>query len=524
MRFPIYSLRTGILSALTILILLAMLLINVVMMKLAERDLAESRLQMGRLMVGAIGQWTAHYLQGDGKPLSDVAREERYQGPVFRLLQWSGCQGLLMVDAHNTRVLKTGMGRIQGDEVESALEKVRTTGQWSLEFSGRTWGVIWFGPETMQVSGPIALKGKPAGAVTVFLSLHPMYEELRKSEKIILIYIGLNTLILVFFGLYLLSRTVVRPIYRLLRVTEQFEADGQLFLEERTSQNEIGQLYRSLNGMLKRLKENKQQLQSTIASLEAANLKIKQAQDEIIRSEKLASVGRLATGIAHEIGNPIGIILGYVELLKGGDLKGEEQTDFLNRVESEVTRISRILKELLDFARPSADALQPVRFHPLIKEVLDMLQPQPLMEGLHIHLEFRATQDLIRADADKVKQVLVNILINAADALAAGEEGSGPPVPRQLKVVTQNQKGAIVLTLSDTGTGIRSTDMNAIFDPFFTTKAPGKGTGLGLSVCHTIMEALSGSIEVESQEGRGTTVRITIPLAEEEAQWKTSRG
>ncbi|MGM0425757.1 MAG: ATP-binding protein [Thermodesulfobacteriota bacterium] len=524
MRFPIYSLKTGILTSLTLLILLAMLLIHVVMMKFAERDLAESRLQMGRLLVAAIGEWTAYRMTADGRSLPDVAEDESYKAIIFRLLQSSPSNGLLMVNPDNTVVFETSMGRTQGHEVKSGLEKVLISGKWSLDFSGRTWGVIWFGPETMQVSGPIVLEEKRAGAVTVFIPLGPMYEELRRSEKAILIYIGLNTLILVFFGLYLLSRTVVKPIYKLLRVTEKFEGDGDFFLEERSSKNEIGQLYSSLNGMLKRLEENKQKLHTTISSLEAANLKIKQAQDEIIRSEKLASVGRLATGIAHEIGNPIGIILGYVELLKGGDLKEAEQADFLNRVESEVTRINRILRELLDFARPSGGEHDPIRLHGLIQETLDMLRPQPLLEDLDIHLELRAAQDRVRADADKLKQVILNIVMNAADALAEGDPISDGPLLKRLTVMTENRANVIVLAVSDTGTGIPSTDMNAIFDPFFTTKAPGKGTGLGLSVCYTIIQALGGTMEVESNEGEGTTVWITIPLTGAEDQSKASRG
>ncbi|MDZ7699296.1 MAG: ATP-binding protein [Deltaproteobacteria bacterium] len=517
MRFPIYSLRTGILAALTVLILLAMFLINVVMLKFSERDLVEARLKTGRLLVRTIGQWTVDRMTYEKRPLSKVVGHEDYRLAMSRLLQGTDFIEAVLVNDKNIALFRMGSGQGLRQATASNLQKVIQSGRWSLDFSGRTWGVIWPAPQAMQVSGPITFEGKRVGAVAVSASLDPLYGALRRSEKAVLIFIGLNALILVLFGLYLLSRTVVKPVHRLLRVTDEFEAAGDLIPEYRSSRNEIGTLYRSLRAMLKRLDENKKELKATISSLEAANRKLTEAQDEMIRSEKLASVGRLAAGIAHEIGNPIGIILGYLDLLKGEGIERADQVDFLNRVTSEITRINRILRELLDFARPSVMEHKSIEMHQLIEETLDMLRPQPMMDDLQIDLHLQAEKTLVLGDGDKLKQVLLNIVINAADAMSFPENES-VSAEKRLTVTTESRGKWFMLTVSDTGTGIRPSDMGAIFDPFFTTKAPGSGTGLGLSVCYTIVEGLGGTIEVASDTGEGTTVRVEFPLSDVDNQ------
>lgn len=513
MRFPIYSLRTGILSSLTVLILLAMFLVNVVMLKFAERDLVEAEIKTGRVLVQAVGEWTATRMGYEDRTLSALVEDSGYGMSVSRLIESAGFHNVLIVNREGVKLFGRGLRGASEKEMFSILKRVLVSGSWALDFSGRTWGVIWPGPETIHISAPILFKGEQVGAVAVSASLKPLYANLRRSERTALVFIGLNTLILILFGLYLLSRTVVRPIHRLLRVTEKFEEVGVSIPEDEASKNEVGQLYRSLRGMLKRLEENKQELKETISSLEITNLKLKQAQEEMIRSEKLASVGRLATGIAHEIGNPIGIILGYLDLLKGEKATKEERADFLSRAEAEITRISRILRELLDFARPSVMEKAPVEMHRLVGETLDMLRPQPMMKGIDINLQLRAERTCVLGDGDKLKQVVLNVVINAVDAMSSAKDDSAS-IEKRLTLRTENEGNTFSLSVSDTGTGISPSDMGAIFDPFFTTKDPGKGTGLGLSVCYTIIEGMGGTIDVESKEGEGTRIRVNVPLTD----------
>ncbi|MGE5838826.1 MAG: ATP-binding protein, partial [Deltaproteobacteria bacterium] len=348
--------------------------------------------------------------------------------------------------------------------------------------------------------------------VTISGSLLPLYDTLRSSQTVILVYILMDTVVLVFVGYVLLSRIVVKPIDKLLAMTGAYKDGFMVPSISESSKNEIGELTRSLSHMLRRLDENKRELQSHISSLEKANRDLRQAQDEIIRSEKLASVGRLAAGIAHEIGNPTGIILGYLDLLNSGDLTEAEKKDFLIRIESEIVRVNRIIRQLLDFSRPSSGEPVKTGVHDLLKTTLAMLEPQPMMGGVQTPLELKAQKDIVLADPNQLQQVFLNIILNAADALAEGKDEAGP---KHLKIRSEKVEGTIELRFSDNGPGIHDKDLLHIFDPFYTTKEPGKGTGLGLSVCYRIVEGLGGMIRAESKSGEGATIIVTLPLYEE---------
>jgi two-component system NtrC family sensor kinase len=268
-----------------------------------------------------------------------------------------------------------------------------------------------------------------------------------------------------------------------------------------------------LKMMLHRLEANKQELEDHIASLKEANLEIQNTQNDMIRSEKMATAGRLATGVAHEVGNPLGIILGYLELLKRGDLSIDERRDFLGRIEAEVNRIHQIIRELLDFSRGSGPEREQTAVHELIMETLHMLEPQPMMAQIKIQQVLNAESDVVRAGPNQLKQVFLNIIINAADAMADAVMPSKGGSPKILIIETGNRDGFIRVSFTDTGSGISQEAQDRMFDPFFTTKEPGKGTGLGLSVCYTIMEGLGGAISVENRCGKGATIIVDIPLA-----------
>lgn len=512
MRFPFYNLRTGILTHIVFLIVFSMLLIHVVMIKLSERDLIRVKMQTGRLLLNTVAQEVGYEMANRNK--MDLAHElmTHFKNRIVTSLRIGGFSDVLVVNREGSTVfaLKSS-GEI---EKECLLISNNTleTGDVSCHFHGRTWSVFWPVPKWIIMSSPVTFKGHVVGATTICADLGPLYQGLRDSEKIILLYILLNTLILGLLGVYLLSRTVVRPIHKLLRITEEFEGGEPFPQLTDSSRNEIGQLYRSLNNMLKRLEENKQDLKDHISSLETANQELNKAQKEIIKSEKLASIGRLAAGVAHEIGNPIGIILGYLELLNRGDLDAEERQDFLGRIESEIARVNQIIRQLLDLSRPVSVKHEKTSVHRLITETLNMLKPQPMMESVRIKSVFEAERDTVWADNNQLKQVLLNVIMNAADAMDDAPLSENETVLKSLIIKTINLENSIELRFQDTGSGILEQDIAKIFDPFYTTKAPGKGTGLGLSVCYSIIEGLGGTIQAESTPGKGTTIIIDIPL------------
>ena len=488
-----------------------MLLINVVMVKFAERDLIDAKVEMGRLLMHTIGQTVAYETISGHKVLSGPGSAPRARKEIARLLRMGGYSNVLVVGSTGTRLFSLGAWGKREEDALIRSKKALTGKKSSLEFSGEVWGVIWLAPEMIRMSAPFFHDGRLMGAVTICADLGPLYQGLRKSEKLILIYICLNAIILVLFGIYLLSRTVVKPVHKLLTITDKVEEWPSLFDQEESSKNEIGQLSRSLKMMLKRLETNKRELKANISSLEEANLEIKKAQDEIIKSEKMASAGRLATGVAHEIGNPLSIILGYLELLKRGDLKHEENIDFVERIESEVTRINQIIRELLDFSRPASAEHEETAIHQALMETVDMLALQPMMEQIEIRQELNAIKNVVWAGTAQLKQVFLNIILNAADAMIETGSSDGSP-PKILHIDTENEDDDIVINFTDTGIGISQEELGRIFDPFFSTKEPGKGTGLGLSVCYTIIEGLGGRIQAESVPGKGTKVTVVIPL------------
>lgn len=516
MGFSVHSLRTRIIGHLAFLILSAMLLINVVLMKFAEKDLVQGKLREGRILLQGLERELGRALQRD-RGLQGLEQDPDIKAHIERLLAAAGFQDLLAVDRAGLAILEViRQGTVERAEALASARQALAEGKPSFEFSGSAWGVIWLSPERVRISVPLMVRGMPAGGMTTGAPLDPLYASLRNNQRLILAYVGLNTVLLVLFGIYLLSRSVVKPIHRLLRLSEEFREPEAFVLVPEAPRDEIGELHRSLSLMLRRLKEDEKVLKHHIDSLEKANSDLRTAQEEVVRSEKLASAGRLATGIAHEIGNPLGIVLGYLDLLRRGGLTESEKTDFLERVESEIQRINRIIRQLLDFSRPGRGDKTLASVHQLLLDTLRMMEPQPMMADLECRRIFEARQAHVCCDPGRLQQVFVNILMNAADAMGGKDRSSEQSTPSRLTIETENGDGFIEIRFSDTGPGIPEEEIRQVFDPFFTTKEPGKGTGLGLSVSHSIVQDLGGTIRARSTAGKGTTIIIRLPVCEPE--------
>ncbi len=516
MPFPFHSLKTSVMAHLAFLILSAMLLMNGVMIKVAENHLIQSKMQAGRLLLEALTGMVRYEIARRNKPLNDLGTDARLKTEMTRLLESGNYSGAMILNGLGVKIFATDAWQNAEKASLSIGRETLSTRQLSFAFSGTAWGVIWLVHEQIHMAAPIFIDGRLVGAATVGASLRPLYQNLRETEGFSLIYIFLNTVVLGLFGAYLLSRVVVKPIQKLVHITEDYKDVDSIPVLGDGSSNEIGQLSRSLNNMIMRLDQNEKELKQNISYLETANNEIKKAQNEIINSEKLASVGRLATGVAHEIGNPIGIVLGYLELLKEVHLTQTEREDFLDRMESEITRINQIIRDLLDFSRTPSGRAEAVSVHGLITETLDMLKPQPMMTQIQMNPLLQASRDVVRADPNQLKQVFLNLIMNAADAMGEKGPDHNKSDNHMLTIQTENSDHGITLRFMDRGPGIEPEALVRIFDPFYTTKAPGKGTGLGLSVCYNIISRLGGDIRAESTPGKGTTVVIRIPLVQED--------
>ncbi len=500
-----------------------MLLINVVMVEFAKKDLVQAKLHSAQLLIRALEQNLVQLSGFRQRDLADLVSDIQFEKSLTRLLDEGNFSGAVIVGSKGEPLVAAGSTTRANTPESSLAKKAMETRMGSINYSGSTWGVIWLSNKEFRISEPVLYEGRSLGGITITGSLTPIYQALRESEKVILFYIILDTIFIVLVGIYLLSRIVVKPIHNLLHMTDAYQGGEFALLFDETSKNEIARLSRSLGNMLKRLDENKKDMKTHIFSLEEANKELQQAQNELLRSEKLASVGRLAAGVAHEIGNPIGIIFGYLELIRKGDISEEEREDFLDRIQSQITRIDRIIGELLGFSRPSSAEVQDIRIHDVIRDTTGMLKPQPLFDGIQIDLALNATNDRVRANAGQLQQVLVNIMMNAADALSEKKSDNGNESEKRLIIESGNTERTITVRLIDNGPGMPEEELPRILDPFYTTKDPGKGTGLGLSVSYRIVEGMDGTMSVESVLGEGTTIMIDLPLYTDAANFEEEK-
>jgi len=239
--------------------------------------------------------------------------------------------------------------------------------------------------------------------------------------------------------------------------------------------------------------------------------RLKKMADEVKRSQRLASLGEMATGIAHEVRNPLNSVRGFAQLLMEGAKKrdDDEEVEYANIVISEVDRINKIVQDMLDFSRQQALSMRPVDLVALVESTVRQFSLEAQAMGVSLTLEGDGHPLPCSAHADKLKQMLLNMVSNAAQAC---QKGGGVAVRMGLENSGARVYPEACITIEDNGVGISRENLDRIFNPFFTTKDI--GTGLGLSICQKIIEQHAGRIEVDSTPGVGSTFRIYLPLQE----------
>jgi len=265
----------------------------------------------------------------------------------------------------------------------------------------------------------------------------------------------------------------------------------------------INNAFSTLRKRSEELRATKEELRIRNEELQAANDKLMETQEHLIRSEKLAAIGQLASGVGHELRNPLGAIknaafyirkrLGNTELTK----TEPRVIEFLGIIDEEVNSANKVITDLLGFSRVGKPAVTPANIAGIIE---DALRYTPIPEDIKCNKEINNDLPTVMVDGEQIKQVFINIILNALQAMPNGG---------RLDIRAADRGGAVEVDFTDTGGGIPDSIMNKIFDPLFTTKA--KGVGLGLSVCKTIMERHQGGIRVKSRAGEGATFTISLP-------------
>ncbi|MES2639340.1 MAG: ATP-binding protein [Myxococcota bacterium] len=350
------------------------------------------------------------------------------------------------------------------------------------------------------VVAPVGGPGPPEAVLRVGL---PLTVTAAPAWAVIAAHAVLSAVLIVVFGLVLFRGSLLKPIEQMRDGTRRIAA-GELGLQvSEEAPAEIAELAEALNTMSTALAGYRARTAEQLARLEAANVELRRTQDALLRSEKLASVGRLAAGLAHELGNPLTAVRGYIELLSlGGDFApGSAGADeVVERCQVEVERMHRILRSLLDFARQDEPQVTEVNVRDLLEEAVRTVRLQGPFRAIRVDMEVAGAPRL-NGEPDKLHQVLVNLLLNAADA------GS-----RTIRLEASEAEGMVRIACVDDGEGIPAENIGRLFEPFFTTRAPGRGTGLGLAVSHRILEQHGGRLDVSSVPGAGAVFSLRIPV------------
>ena len=266
-----------------------------------------------------------------------------------------------------------------------------------------------------------------------------------------------------------------------------------------------------------------------IGTLSSGNdiTKRKQTEEELIRSEKLASLGQLAASVAHEVNNPLAGIMVYIKLLlkkyREKELQNEWTETQLLKIEKELDRTTRIIRNLLDFARQSEPTMRPVEINKVVEAALQLVGHQISLENIRLEKKLDRQLPLVLADFDKIQQVLINVILNATQAMPNGGNLTITTSVAEGIKISESPKDAVTIAIRDTGVGITQENLSKLFTPFFTTKEKGKGVGLGLSVVHGIIGRHKGKIEVDSEPNVGTTFTIYLEVMDEQKDKNTSR-
>lgn len=349
----------------------------------------------------------------------------------------------------------------------------------------------------IRVLAPVGSPGRPTAVVALEMEARALAQPAWVAASVHAIVSGA---LIVGFGLFLVRRSVLVPLSAMRATTQHIAGGGFGAQVSEDAPAELADLASALNTMSLALHDYRNRTAEQLARLEQANTDLTRAQEALVRSEKLASVGRLAAGLAHELGNPLAAVRGYIEILADGGLEEAQGMELVTRSRVEVERMHGLLRNLLDFARNDAPAIARLLVEPLLRDAIATVRHQPAFKEITLQAETEGAP-VLAGDPAKLHQVLVNLLLNAAEAGA-----------RNVTLRAARTPSGVDISCTDDGCGIAPAVLGRIFEPFYTTRPPGRGTGLGLAIVHRIVEQHRGRIEVESTEGRGTRFSLRWDL------------
>lgn len=324
------------------------------------------------------------------------------------------------------------------------------------------------------------------------------------------IYLLLSVVIVIFLLYGVLTRFIVVPLRELKRGSEEITRGNFDVKVELKGGSEFIATCAAFNTMVNQIKEEREKLKKRIEELNLVTNELKETQSSLIRATKLATVGTLASGLAHELGNPLSAIIGISELLMEEDLK-DDIKNYIKLIHREARRTDRTIKQLLDYARYKPKQIEPISVDEVIEASISLLGVQKIFKGVVVNTILEEELPLIKGDKDMITQLLVNLLLNAAQAM----NGEGIIEIRVERVKEGSDR--LRLAVEDSGPGVPDSIREKIFEPFFTTKDPGRGVGLGLAICEKIVTEFGGSIYLDREKSKlgGAKFVVELPIHKE---------
>jgi signal transduction histidine kinase len=484
------SLTVAIMAFLGFLLLLTWLLFSLLAFKTAANDLYAQKGEHARTLLAAFVSQLPENIPT--YPEGFISPDSSSSIYVQKLSDDAAFMRLTLLDINGKPILSAGQ---EGSDV-------------FLPFSGQPVNTVgsFILPDESGISHvtSITRNGVVVGRAGLVMSLAPEKTRLSRSRQMLIAYFVLDFILLLGLGSFILARIVVNPINRLLAATEKITG-GQYGHRLRVSGSaELAGLSDAFNEMSATLQNKDRLVSEHLAALEQANSDLHKAREEAIRTEKMASIGLLAAGMAHEIGTPLASIMGYAELAASEQLDNAVIQDYATRISKDCARIDRIVRGLLDYSRPrnTSDMFSDIR--QVLSASVELLNQQGVLKNVHVSMEIEEGIPEAKADPHQLQQVILNLLLNGRDALTEGGI---------LNICASVLDGQVCINIQDNGAGIAEEHLRHIFDPFFTTKPPGKGTGLGLAISARIIEGFGGRITVRSSPGSGSCFSVWLPLA-----------
>lgn len=358
------------------------------------------------------------------------------------------------------------------------------------------------------------------GVLDTNLSLAKADVQVAESSRRMIVYTGCALLLIALLSWFFVWQVVDRPVKALERGTERLAAGDLGYQIEVQSNDEIGELASSFNSMSRQLQaehtENVAWTHTLEERVEQKTKELKRAHEHALHTEKMASIGKMAAVLAHEINNPLSGILTYAKLLRKwadreetpqddrGRRHRQEVCDSLDLIASESRRCGDLVKNLLTFSRTTPMNLQPTDLNQVVDRSLRLVQHQLELAGIQVQPQLDPDLPPVLCDGAQIEQVVLALVMNALDAMPQGGN-------LWLSTSFGHDPNHVRILVRDDGSGIPPEILPRIFEPFLTTKETGRGVGLGLAISHSILERHNGNIEVQSEQGRGTTFTVTLP-------------